>query len=160
MKKLLMSVVVLAGLNSFAGPEDHMMSQTCYYLKNPSQIALATQYVPTQICIETVNIDTDKNTITAFSYFMPELYQNLNLNYLVRKNEDSFSFKAVNNLATEAEIGISETVTSDLLMSGVVDNQGYADVRYLSIQVKQTKEKYKSVGHTITDATVFDYVAQ
>ncbi len=76
------------------------------------------------------------------------------------KNEDGFRFKASSNLATEAEISTVETVTSDLLISGTTDNSLMTDVRYLDIQVKQTKEKYKAVGHTITETTVFDYVAQ
>lgn len=160
MKKLLLSVVVLASLNSFAGPEEHIANQTCYTLKDVSQVALATSYVPTQICLEEVTVNSDTNTISVYSYFMSDLFKNLKLNYFARKNEDGFRFRASSNLATEAEVSAVETVTSDLLISGITDNYLSADVRFLDIQVKQTKEKYKAVGHTITETTVFEYVVQ
>jgi hypothetical protein len=116
-----------------------MMSQTCYYLKDPSEAALATTYVPNEICLESVIIDEAKNTISVYSFFpqFSELFKNLQLNYFARKNEDGFRFKSSGNLVTEAEIGIYETVTSDLLISGIVDNYGAVDVRDLNIQSKK-----------------------
>ena len=158
MKKLLISVVVLASLNSFAGPEEHISAQTCYSLKNVAQAALASKYVPTQICLEEVTIDSSNETIKIYSYFMSDLFKDLKLDYFARKNEDYFRFRSSNRLADQAQVATNQDVTVDLNISGLVDNYGYSDLRDLEITVKQKTNTYPD--DTLTETTVFEYVAQ
>lgn len=158
MKKLLLSVVVLASLNSFAGPEDHVMAQKCYSLKDTTQVQHLTVYVPTQICLEELTIDDSKNTITIYSYFMADLFKNLKLDYFARKNEDFYRFRSSSRLADQAQVATNQDVTVDLNISGLVDNYGSTDLGDLEITVQQKKNTYPD--DTMTETTVFEYSAQ
>lgn len=158
MKKLLLSVVVLTSLNSFAGPEDHISNQTCYGLKDASQATLASTYVPTQICLEEITIDDAKNSISVYSYFMPNLFKNIKLDYFARKNEDFYRFRSSSRLADQAQVATNQDVTVDLSISGLVDNYGSTDLRDLEVSVKQKTNTYPD--DTITETTVFEYVVQ
>lgn len=158
MKKLLLSVAVLTSLNSFAGPEEHISNQTCFSLKNSAQAALASKYVPTQICLEEVTIDSSKETIQIYSYFMSDLFKNLKLDYFARKNEDYFRFRSSSRLVDQAQVATNQDVTIDLNISGIVDNYGSSDVRYLDVSVTQVKETFPDAS--LRETTVFEYIAQ
>ena len=155
MKKLLMSVLVLTTINVFAGPEDHIQNQVCYRMK-AEQIQFASIYTPKEVCIENLTVDTNSDKVYVESYFMPELFKNLKVTSVVRKNEDFFRFSALNKLADQAQVATNQSVNVDLTISGLVDNDGIADINYLNVSVKQKTETYPD--DTITETIVFDYI--
>jgi hypothetical protein len=155
MKNIIALILILSSINVFAGAEEHEQSQICYSLQSPD-VATASVYVPRKICLETVNIDAMKNQISVFSFFMPELYEDLKLTSLIRRNEDVYSFKAISKLADQAQVATDESVIVDLMISGETDFNGAGDISNLKIQVKERRDKY--ADDTITQINVFDYV--
>ncbi len=150
-----MSALILTAINSFAGPEDHVQNQVCYRMKT-EQIEFASAYTPKEICIENLTIDTNSDKVYVVSYFMPEIFKDLKVTSVVRKNEDFFRFNALNRLADQAQTATNQSVDVDLTISGLVDNNGIADISDLKVSVKQKTETYPD--DTITETIIFDYV--
>ena len=124
MNKLLIAIAtVLVSSISFAGPEEHKDAQTCFV---PEKQVI---YAPERVCIETVNVDLTTDKITVYSYFNYKLTEGFVLTNLVRKNEDWFRFKALNN--------ISQFQTLEL--NGLVNNWGEADFYYLTLTLIDTQ---------------------
>ncbi len=155
MKKLLMSALLLTTIHTFAGPEDHFQNQVCYRMKS-EQVQFASTYTPTEICIENLTIDTNSDKVYVVSYFMSELFKDLKVTSVIRKNEDFFRFSALNRLADQAQTATNQSVDVDLTISGLVDNNGIADVSNLKISVKQKTATYPD--DTVTETIVFGYV--
>lgn len=129
--KLLITAIVLAATSyAFAGPEEHFQSQSCYYL-DTSREYLVSYNVPTQVCIETVNVNLDSETVVIYSYFMASLYEKAHLTKLTRKNEDFYRFEVASVVVNNSQERIQ------LLISGLANNYGEVSVSELSIQAKQ-----------------------
>lgn len=156
MKNILGLIILSFGFTAFAGPEDHAQSQACYGIR-ADQVALASSFVPQQICLETLNVDTSNDTIVAYSYFMDDLFQALKISTLTRKNEDFYSFSAKNILASDAQITNDKSVDVEMSISGFVDVYGQGDVNYLKISVIQRTDAY---GDTNYQTDIFDYEKQ
>ncbi len=132
--KVLIALSVLAlSIAAHAGPEEHKQAQTCYYVVAEEGSEL-NDGVPSEICLETLNVDTSAETISVYSYFNADLFKNLKLTSVTRKNEDTYGFKAVSAL----EDGLNET---KLFVNGQVNNYGESDVTYLDIKVEQVVKK-------------------
>lgn len=135
MKIFIALAVLVFSLVASAGSEEHAQSQTCYYVI-AEQSSPINNEIPTQICLETLNIDTNAETISAFSFFYPELYEELKLSYVTRKNEDFFNFSA-SSLLRDDVVG-ENTQKMTLFISGQVDNYGAAaDIKSLTISLEQ-----------------------
>jgi hypothetical protein len=156
MKNILGLIVLSIGISAFAGPEDHVQAQTCYGIR-ADQVALASSYVPQQICIENLTLDTSNDTISAYSYFMNDLFKDLKIVTLTRKNEDFYSFSAKNILAADAQITTDKSVHVEMTISGLSDVYGQGDINYLKISVQQRTDAYGDLNYQ-TD--IFDYEKQ
>ena len=154
MKALIAAVILLTTFNVFAGPEDHIANQTCYRL-NQKQAALANNNIPQQICLETLTVNTDGTEIRAYSYFTPNLFNNLKLTYHARRNENGFSFRSDNILVNQWESGCGDGERVVLSIKGQTDNDGVASVEYLDVKVSQ--ELTNDVCHSQPQETVFTY---
>ncbi|MBC7711993.1 MAG: hypothetical protein H7177_01545 [Rhizobacter sp.] len=95
--------------------------------------------IPTQICLENLKVDTSANTISIYSYFFSDLYKNVKLNSVTRKNEDFYSFKS--SSVVRDDVDGSDTQKITLFISGQVDNYGDADLKYLTLKLEQVVGK-------------------
>ena len=134
MKIIFTLVTVLMSLAAFAGPEEHISNQTCYHLvKQEKQFVPAD--VPAQICLEALTIDTAKENVYVDSYFQAGLFTNLKVTSLVRKNEDFFNFKTEALLKNESESVCGKDERIYLVLNGLLDNYGSADMSNLQVSV-------------------------
>jgi hypothetical protein len=133
MKFILSLLILTAGFNVFAGPEDHIQNQSCYDLENPADLQISAN-VPTEVCLEALLVDLSDESISVYSYFMQSLFSTLKLNKLNRHNEDYFKFKSV------AFIAMDQSEPAELTISGTVDNYGQANVNYLDISVRSNNQ--------------------
>lgn len=134
MKTLTALMVLVFSLSAFAGPEEHQQAQTCYYVVAEGSSPLNSNIL-TQICLESLNVDTFAETISVYSYFFSDLYKNLKLKSVTRRNEDFFSFKSASILRDNGDGSDTQKIT--LFISGQVDNYGDADLSSLTLSVEQ-----------------------
>lgn len=133
MKIMTVLMALVLSTSVMAGPEEHQSAQTCYFIVKEESSAL-NDSIPTQICLESLAVDTSAEKIEVYSYFFSDLYKNLKLNYVARKNEDSFSFRASSVLRDDLE-------KIKLFINGRVDNYGEANLSELEIRVEQVVNK-------------------
>jgi hypothetical protein len=133
MKILIGLSILILSIAAHAGPEEHIQAQTCYYVVAEESSRL-NDGVPTEICLETLDVDTSTETISVFSYFNANLFKNLKLTSVSRKNEDTYSFKSVSAI----EDSLNQT---KLFVNGQVNNYGESDVNFLEIKVEQIVKK-------------------
>ena len=138
MKFITVIMALAFSFNVFAGSEEHEQAQTCYYVVVEESSPLNAN-VPTQICLENLTVDTSNETISAYSFFYSDLYVNLKLKSVTRKNEDFFSFKS--SSVVRDEVDGSDTQKIILFISGQVDNYGAVDLKYLTISLDQVVGK-------------------
>lgn len=152
MKHFLILALVFTSLNLHAGAEEHQQSQTCYIM-SASDRAQASNEVPTQVCIETLAVDLNNETIQGFSFFNDHLFTNLNLTTLTRKNEDFYTVKASSILKNEPGDVCEAEHKIELKIEGLSDNYGYIDVKELKVSVK---EDYSNDScHSYLQSSVF-----
>ena len=135
MKTIAVLMALAFSLNVFAGGEEHEQAQACYsvVVEESSQI---NKNIPTQICLERVLVKTTENTFAVYSFFYSDLYENINLTYVARKNEDFYSFRSQSLIRDDIDSDMnSQKIT--LFISGVVDNYGDADIKFLTISLEQ-----------------------
>lgn len=153
MKLILSLFIYAASAVALAGPEDHIAAQVCYDIQK-------TQYVPTnvpsQICLETLDINPMNNTISIYSYFYPKFYTNVKLTSLIRITEDNYSFKAESVLFNEWNSGCGDGETVTMHISGLTDFNGSGDISALKISVEQ--DFTNDTCHSEPQTTVFKYV--
>lgn len=136
MKTILSVIFLLTSLSVWAGAEEHQQAQKCYSL-----IAIdaqrATEFIPTQICLETIQIDVATNTVEVYSYFNPTLYIGMKLDNLIRVTDDFYSFKSSNvfHFTDNDQTGQLERLT--IILSGRVDFVGFGNPAELNMVVKQ-----------------------
>lgn len=135
MKSFVMALVLLTSAHTFAGPEEHIEAQVCYHL-NEAKAAQAPASVPKTVCIETLSIGENGSSVKAYSYFMSSLYQNIQLDYYARHNENGFTFRTSSPLSkiVEPNCGADEAVT--LHIDGRADNDNIVDILDLEIYVE------------------------
>lgn len=70
MKIFVVIVLILSAYNVFAGPEEHMMDQKCYVISE-ADYKMASSLVPSEVCLETVNLvlSVSNSKIYVYSYF-------------------------------------------------------------------------------------------
>ncbi len=141
MKKIAFAILILSNLtalSAIAGAEDHMQNQVCYAIEI-SQGAYLPRTLPTEICFESLNVDFDKNQISIYSFFpmYSELFMNLKISYLARKNEDGYTFRSKGEFYSDWQSGCGEGESLSLLVSGQVDNYGSGNIAYQEISVEQ-----------------------
>ena len=155
MKSILFTSVLLLSSLVFAGPEDHIQNQICYNLKNP---AVKIDQVPGQICLEQISLDLQAEKIYIYSYFQGSLYQNVQLDYLARKNEDFYSFRSSSVFHKEWNSGCGDGLLLTVKIQGKSDNYGEVEPQYLDISVEQ--ELTNDTCHSKAQKTVYEYTLQ
>ncbi|MFM6928644.1 MAG: hypothetical protein ACKOX6_09275 [Bdellovibrio sp.] len=117
---------------SFAGPEEHLAAQICFVLKGPQP----TSAIPERVCIEDItlsNLETSSVAISIYSYFNGKYFDGVWLDYIARRNENGFSFKAKNVLSDISGSGCDYAEKVTLKVSGRADNDGLVDVSLVSV---------------------------
>lgn len=138
MKMFSVIASLLVSFAAIAGPEEHIQAQTCYSINSEREVRIDPK-IPTQVCLESLDIDTTNDTVEIYSYFYSNLYKNVKLTSLSRKNEDYFSFKTSSVFLDETIADTTQKLT--LTVSGLVDNYGQADLSYLTLKVEQVITK-------------------
>lgn len=156
MKKFILCSAVVLSFSAHAGPEEHREAQKCYVL-SAIDAKRATENVPTELCIETLNIDTASEKINIDTYFFKLFFANVQLNSLTRKNEETLNFKSSGSFyfMEDEQNGQLEKLT--VLVSGKVDNEGVANPADLKIEVKQDR-RYSP--HSAINSTIYQYQLQ
>jgi hypothetical protein len=133
MKMMTGLFILVSSIQAFAGPEEHLAAQVCY-VANSAQASIA------EICLETVSVDVSENKIAIYSYFQQNqnLFNDMKVNYLARKNEDFYNFRASNILK-------ADSCTATLNINGQVDNYGDVNTSYLEISMNESCGKDSSV---------------
>ncbi len=157
MKSVGILVTALVSLNVFAGPEEHKEAQTCYALKAQEGVYVSAE-VPLEICLETLEINPMTQQISAYSYFQPQLFANLTVTSLVRKNEDTYSFKASSLLLDRWESGCGEGHTVEMKISGETDFLGKGNPQALEVSVDEVT--LNDVCHSHPQYEHFTYEAR
>lgn len=132
MKIVISILVVLSSIVAFAGPEDHIQEQRCYNLtaKDPHAVS---KLVPRQICLETVSLDPTAEKLSIYSYFSPELYQNLKTFLVIRSTEDRYDFMASNQIYAKFDSVCGPGQTVELFIKGQSDVFGAVNNEALTI---------------------------
>ena len=157
MKLILSLFFVLSGLSAFAGPEDSISAQVCYQLQNAKN---APKEIPQEVCLETLNIYPQYNTINIYSYFYPNLFKGMKLNSLIRNTEDSYKFKAENVLLEEWDFGCGEGNKITLFVDGKTDFNGNGQNELGQLDISIEQDFTNDTCHTRPQTTVYKYVKQ
>lgn len=153
--KLFLPLLMIFSTNALmAGPEDHISAQVCYRLDDTKNTPAN---VPSEICLESLQVDPIASTIYVYSYFYPSLYKELKVDSLIRQNEDFYSFKSSNVLHNEWQSGCGSGERVELFISGAVDFNGEGDINKLNIRVEQ--QTTNDTCHSHPQKTVFKYVS-
>ncbi len=146
MKIFTVLLTLVFSLAAVAGPEEHKQAQTCYSIVSAESSEINSN-VPAEICLETFSVDTSSEKVFVYSYFDAKIFKNIKLDSLTRKNEDFFNFKSFNVFRDDIdELGNTQKLT--IIISGLVDNVGEADVTALNLTVNQF------IGKTYTESAV------
>ncbi len=135
MKTIAVLMALAFSFNVFAGGEEHEQAQACYTVVTEESSEINVN-IPTQICLERVMVNASENTISVYSFFYSDLYENIKLTYVARKNEDFYSFRSQSLVRDDID-GDMNTQKITLFISGLVDNYGEADIKYLTISLEQ-----------------------
>lgn len=122
------------GLSAFAGPEEHKDLQVCYGVVAKGDLP---ESVPHQVCLESLDLDLNRNTISVYSYFNPYYFEALKLTNLIRNDEDHYKFSASAVLMSEERLCGPGELTL-LKINGKTDFNGVAsrqDLEELKITV-------------------------
>ncbi len=156
MKKFILCSAIALSLSAHAGPEEHREAQKCYVL-TATDAKRATENVPTELCIETVNIDTASEKIYIYTYFFNRFFENVQLNSLTRKNEEASIFKSSGPFYFTEDEQNGQLEKLSVVVSGKIDNQGAADAADLKVEVKQDR-RYNP--HSAINSTIYQYQLQ
>lgn len=163
MKMLLMLSVLLTGVVSFAGPEEHIQAQVCYTIAAADQ-ARAHSELPLELCFEKLNVHLSEpiyeteETIEVYSYFSQysKYLNTLKLTSLIRSTEDEYSYKAESVLVNRSESHCDDGVKITLQMDGRVDIAGYGDISAQNVTLTQVTQA--DTCHSKYETNVFKYV--
>ncbi len=157
MKYLFIFAALLLTSVSYAGPEEHIQSQSCYFLDAASKTQ-AINLVPEQICFETLNIDPANQEIQVYSYFKQyqDLFNQMKVTSLIRNTEDTYKYAAEKVLVDEDGAGCGNLTKIVIKMSGLVDFMGYGDVSAQNLKVEQTLSN--DVCHSYEETVLLNYV--
>ena len=136
--KLAIGLLSLAlGFSAFAGPEEHLQNQTRYTIQVPQGEGVPAN-IPSEICLEEVVLTAATKTISIYSYFQPQLWQNLLVTNVKQTADGDFTFSAEKILSdiSEGTCGYSETST--LLVSGKTDYLGRGNPAKLKIIINHS----------------------
>ena len=78
MKMFSVIVSILVSFAAVAGPEEHMQAQTCYYINSERDVVIDSK-IPTQICLESLDINSANESIEIYSYFFSDLYKKMKI---------------------------------------------------------------------------------
>lgn len=140
---------------SFAGPEEHIAAQTCFVLKG----AQPTSAMPARVCIEDIVLndpDMSSASISIYSYFNGKYFDGMWLDYIARRNENGFSFKAKNVLSDLGGSGCDYAEKVTLKVSGRADNDGAVDVS--AVSVSASLETTVDSCHSTPHVQEFEYI--
>ena len=82
----------------------------------------------------------------------------MKLNYIARRNENGFSFKADNMISREYDPGCGASKIVTLNISGRADNDGLVEVSY--VNVSATVESTNDTCHSAPEKTEYTYQIQ
>lgn len=153
LKKTLLTIALTAAQFAWAGPEDHIQNQICYNLK-PGQTQASAE-LPLQVCIEEISMDLSTETVSIYSYFQRSLFENIQVDYLARKNEDYFSVRTSSEFYKNWNSGCGDGLTLTVKVNGLSDNWGVMDPQNLTVIVEQ--EMTNDTCHSKPQKTVFVY---
>lgn len=154
MKTFTSMVLVLISAVAFAGPEDHIQAQKCYNLV-VAKGEVVSAHVPTQICLESVTLDTGTGQVDIYSYFQPLLYKNLKTDSLIRHTEDRYKYKVSSVVYQDEGAVCSASENVSLEIAGETDFTGYGDIDYLDIQVRH--ETLRDSCHSYPEEVIYKY---
>jgi len=154
LKKVLF--VFVLGVSQFlmAGPEDHIQNQICYNLKNP-ELAQNQPQLPLQVCVEEISMDLSTETVSIYSYFQRSLFENIQVDYLARKNEDYFSVRTSSVFYNQWNSGCGDGQKLTVKVNGLSDNWGVMDPQNLVVTVEQ--EITNDTCHSKPQKTIYQY---
>ncbi|MEQ1723550.1 MAG: hypothetical protein ABL930_10270 [Pseudobdellovibrio sp.] len=155
MKLILSLFVVLSGLTAFAGPEDHIAAQVCYQLQNAKN---APKDIPQEVCLETLNVYPQDNTINIYSYFYPNLFKDMTLSSLIRNTEDTYKFKAESVLRNEWQSGCGDGNKITLFIDGQTDFNGDGQNELGNLKIRIEQDQTNDTCHSEPQTTVYKYV--
>ena len=165
MKVLIALSVLLTGIISFAGPEDHILNQSCYTIATEDQ-GKAHAELPLELCFEKIQlhlIDLNSNlkndSIEIYSYFSQ--YSNylntVKLTDYIRTTEDEYSYKASSVLVDRSETHCEDGVKITLDIAGRVSAiDGLGDPSSQNITLTQVTQA--DTCHSNYEKQVFKYV--
>ncbi len=134
MKTMIYLVLMMVSLVAVAGPEDHKQSQKCYFLS--SLQAITDDKIPAEICLEDVALDPATGKVSIHSYFFPKMFENLEVDSLIRQTEDRFSFTVSKVLFNSLDSGCDQGESVKLIIGGEADFVGTVNNEVLNITVQ------------------------
>lgn len=154
MKVFSILILTLASFSAFAGPEDHIADQTCYFLEASSP-APTSYVIPLKVCLEKISVNLPEQKVSVYSYFSPEFYTNLKLDYLARHNENGFSFRASSVINQTSNGSCDAASTTVLNIAGRTDNDGAVAPTDLTISVDHLSTS--DICHSAAEKTTYNY---
>ncbi len=153
--KLAVSVLALVfSTVAFAGPEDHFQNQTCYRANVKSDVVLPTG-VPAEICLEEVVVNLETNSISVFSYFQPEVWEDLGLITLIKRSEAEFKFLASKMLSENSDTACGKAEFVELYVIGLTDVKGKGNPNAVEINI--THRVTQDSCHLEGETTIYQY---
>lgn len=134
MKLILCMSLCLLSLAAVAGPEERRDAQSCYY-----PVAQNSDNKISSICLETISVDLRTEELSIYSYFMPELFKNLKINTLSRRNENGFSLRTKGTISSTLDSKTCSGEHVSLILNGQLDNDGVTEAQYLDISTETAK---------------------
>lgn len=125
----------MVSLNLYAGPEDHIADQVCYFPEAP-QFAAVNSQISSEICLENISVNPTDETISVYSYFNQGLFSHLKVTSFMRRNEDYYVFKAVGTLFSKWNSGCGDGEQINLDISGQVFVTGEGNINDLDISAR------------------------
>lgn len=157
MKSILVTtVLVLCSFNAFAGPEEHIAAQTCYALLTPAPKA-----IPERVCVEEISLnhaDTTHASLNIYSYFNQRYFENMQLTYVARYNENGFSYRATSVLVDVYESGCGSAEKATLQISGRADNYGMGFPEQLEVSAKY--DTLVDTCHSKLQTRIYNYIKE
>ncbi len=149
--KLALSILTLVfSMTAFAGPEDHLQNQTCYVADVKAGEVLPAS-VPAEICLEDVVVNAEANSISIFSYFQPEIWEDLGLIIAYKRSQTEFKFLASKVLSENSDTSCGNAEVVELFVIGLTDAKGKGNPAAVEISVthRVTRDSCHSDGQTI-----------
>ncbi len=154
MKLALGFVALIFSITSFAGPEEHFQNQSCY-VADVKEGSILPVGVLAEICLEDVIVNAETNSISIFSYFQPEVWEDLGLLTLVKRSDVEYKFLASKVLSENSDTACGKAEVVELYVSGLTDIKGNGNPAAVEISV--THRVTQDSCHLEGETTLYQY---